>query len=102
MNRNPEDYERDNEFDLAGIAYEDMVEQHKQTGVYLEYTLDGKKLTAVVLQKEEISFLITKHNLTLYRPLSRQQRKTWQGKKKVKKKVGFIKRNQPGINRKIV
>jgi hypothetical protein len=98
MSVNPEDYERDDEYDLAGIAFEEMLELHKENGVYLEYKLDGSTLTAAVLRTEIISPLITKHNMTLYRPLKRSERRIWQDKKKGKKKIGFLSRNNKNPN----
>lgn len=85
---------RSGEDDLAGIIFEEMMDLHKVNGVYLEYDLDGRKLTAAVLRTEKISSLITKENLKLYRPLTRQERKIWEGKKKPKKKFGFAGRNK--------
>lgn len=85
---------RENEYDLKGIVFEEMLELHKENGVYLEYSLkEGSKLTGCFLKTDTIPSLITKENLLLYRPLTRKDRRIWSDHRKKKKKFGFGKRN---------
>lgn len=81
--------ERTDEFDIRGINWEEMEELHKINGVYLEYKPEeGGKRTAYFLKDEKVSFLITKDNLILYRPLTRDDRRKLKQKKNTEKKKG--------------